>query len=253
MVAHAAEVHFGRLHACLRELTGADELLVQRDDTRTALGLLDAVLVPITGGWPAPGEAASLTTAERDRLLAELWIRTWGPSITGSPVCSQCATRFDMSFGLDELCAATWPEPPPVRITSEGRRYRVPTGADELAVTALPTERAVALLATRCALDEGSEADASTLAQAFEASVPVLDLDLDARCPGCGYPSAVAFRLQSYLLTALRAERARLPTQIHTLATAYGWSVREILELPRSTRIQLVGLAESQASPRRAS
>ena len=80
----AKELQFGRVHALLRELCGYDELLVETDDTRTALRLLDRLLVGGEGTWPPPGAAAAMTAPERDRVLAEVWIRAFGPRVAMS-------------------------------------------------------------------------------------------------------------------------------------------------------------------------
>ena len=253
----ASELHFGRVHAWLREICGHDELLVETDDTRTALRLLDRLLVAGQGMWPAPGGAAALSAPERDRLLAEVWLRTFGPRIGGSPRCAACAARFDTDFRLDDLSGALWPAPPATSIElSGGRRLRVPTGADELAVAGLPRGEAVARLIAACsegavAPVEAGDADVAAVTAALERAAPVLDLDLDARCPECGAANAVAFRMQSYLLRALARERAQLPEHLHVLARAYGWSATEILRLPRATRLRLVQLAQRALAPRR--
>lgn len=253
----AKELQFGRVHAWLRELCGYDELLVETDDTRTALRLLDRLLIEGEGIWPQPGAAAAMTAPERDRVLAEVWIRTFGVRIVGSPRCAVCAALFDTDVRLDDVANALWPVPPATSIdVGGGYRFRVPTGVDELAVARLPRGEAIASLIALCA-DENVAADrapdAAAVAATLEREAPVLDLDLDARCPECGAGNTVAFRIQSYLLRALAAERARLPEHLHVLARAYGWSASEILGLPRSTRIKLVRLAEGALSPRRPS
>jgi hypothetical protein len=171
--------------------------------------------------------------------------------------CAACATLFDTEFRLDELGGALWPEPPAIAIElAGGQRVRVPTGADELAVAGLPRAEAVVRLIAGCSdgalspTDAGAS-DVAVVTAALEREAPVLDLDLDARCPECGAANTVAFRMQSYLLRALARERARLPEHLHVLARAYGWSATEILRLPRATRIRLVQLAEGALSPRR--
>src|SRR5512144_804271 len=143
----ASELHFGRVHAWLREVCGHDELLVETDDTRTALRLLDRLLMAGEGTWPPPGGAAALSAPERDRVLAEVWLRTFGPRIVGSPRCAACGALFDTDFRLDELSGALWAAPPATSIALDGgRRLRVPTGADELAVAGLPRVEAVVRL-----------------------------------------------------------------------------------------------------------
>lgn len=252
----ASELHFGRVHAWLREVCGHDELLVETDDTRTALRLLDRLLVAGEGTWPPPGAAAALSAPERDRVLAEVWLRAFGPRIVGSPRCTACAALFDTDFQLDHLSGALWPAPPATSIElADGQRVRVPTGADELAVAGLPRAEAVVRLVAECSdgavlpTDAGAS-DVAAVTAALEREAPVLDLDLDARCPECGAANTVAFRMQSYLLGALARERARLPEHLHVLARAYGWSATEILRLPRAMRLRLVHLAEGPLSPR---
>jgi hypothetical protein len=239
------DLHFGRVHACLREVCGRDELLVDGEDTRTALRLLDALLVEAEVAWPKPGEASALTAPERDRLLAEIEMRTFGRRILGAPSCVACGEQFSSEFRLDELVSTLWAEPPPVELALPGGALRVPTGADELAVAGAPLESAVAALVARCA--EGNAVELAQASRALAESVPVLDLELDAACPECGANNALNFNIQSYLLRALAAERKRIPRHMHMLARAYGWSASEILALPRSTRAELVRLVEDSS------
>jgi hypothetical protein len=132
-----------------------------------------------------------------------------------------------------------------------GRRFRVPNGADELAVAELPHDQALHALTSRCAIDtapgEGDEADFEA---ALETSAPVLDLELSATCPECRTDNALTFRMQSYLLRALVEERGGLSGELDVLARAYGWSLSELLDLPRSMRAQLVRLLEARRTRR---
>ena len=245
----AAEVVFGELRVRVRPLCGHDELPLAGEDTRASIALLDALID--AGG----GLAGALTTPERDRLLAEVWRRTYGPRIQSSPRCAACDQQFDVDFDIDALMATVWPAPPPRRLSAAGRGWRIPNGADELAIAGLDGEDAALALARRCALDDAPEADSGTaaaFAAALEQEAPVLDLELDARCPECGHANLVAFRLQTFLLRALRRERSQLLTQVHRIAAAYGWPLADILSLARETRLQFVALIEADASARRA-
>jgi len=243
-----AEVVFGDLRVRVRALCGHDELPLAAEDTRTSIALLDALI-------EAPeGAADTLTTPERDRLLAEVWRRTYGPRVRSSPRCAACDRPFDADFDLDVLMAAVWPSAPPRELRAADRRWRIPNGADELAIAGLDPQGAEIALARRCAID-AAEADplaAAAFAAALDEQAPVLDLELDARCPECGHGNRVAFRLQTFLLRALRQERSRLLMQVHRLAAAYGWTLADILSLARDTRLQLVAFIEADATARRA-
>lgn len=251
------ELRFGRVRARFHELCGHDALLVAGVDTRTALRLLDGLLVADAGCWPGPGASEQMTVCERDRLLAAVLIEALGPRIQGSSRCAGCGERFDTEFRLPELVMALWPAPPPTELTlADGWRLRVPTGADELAVVGLDPDVAMEAMVERCVLERGLSTSTSALAAAFAERLavegPVLDLPLDADCPECGHVGRLEFRVQTWLLRALMSERAALPAQMHLLARAHGWGVSEILSLPRALRHELVRLAEPSRVARRA-
>jgi hypothetical protein len=242
------EVVFGDLRVRVRPLCGHHELPIGADDTRTGIALLDALI-------DGPQSAAdTLTTPERDRLLAEVWRRTYGPRVQSSPRCTGCERPFDVDFDIDALMAAVWPAVPPRRMELAGRAWRIPNGVDELAIAGLDGEGAALALARRCVLD-GTETDAEEAAAfvaALEENAPLLDLELEARCPECGHRNEVGFRLQTFLLRALRQERSSLLAQVHRIAAAYGWPLADILSLERETRLKLVALIEADAAARRA-
>lgn len=253
--------------ACLREISGVEEQAVEGAATVDAIRLLNGLLVA-TAGALDPGSASMLTAADRDRLLAAVYLRTYGPRVDGTVRCLRCEAPFDLDFSLAELQAMmraagkaaegqagstpeTGPDPLPdgnFRLAS-GRRFRLPTGEDECRVAGLPPEEAEEALLRRCLMGDGSGADgeAEEVEAAMEAAAPILDLDLDARCPECGAEQRVHFDLQHYLLKALYSERSQLAWEIHRLAAAYGWSLSEILGLPRSQRRSLVNLAEAES------
>ena len=261
--------------ACLRELSGAEEQAVTGTGTADAIRLLDGLLVASGGTAIAPGSATALTAADRDRLLAAVYIRTYGARIANTLRCVYCDALFDIDFSLEELLAYLSPQAndrghgaETVDISAErladgtfclsdGTRFRLPTGEDECAVLGSPADQAEQVLLQCCLLDENltDETGRDGLKEAVQAAMadvaPVLDLDLDAHCPECGRHQAVHFDIQHYLLSALQRERKQLAQEVHRLASAYGWSLTEILGLPRSQRRSLVALVESERSSRR--
>jgi len=248
--------------AHLRQLRGQDEQSVSGADSPSAIALLDRLLVKAPAGAPSPvaavlpGEAARLTISDRDQLLAAVLEATFGPRVESTARCSACGAPFDLDFRVDEISEAVRrpagtsgasPAPGGAFELPNGRRFRLPTGEDEIAVLDLPEEHAKAELLRRCVL-EGAADPTSDLLAAMEAEGGVIDLDVGARCPECGHEDAVRFAVQAYLLQALLQERDELRREVHRLATAYGWSHRVILSLPRSERRTLVRLVETEAS-----
>lgn len=225
-------VGFGA-YLTLREPCGHDEMAVAGLDTRTAVELLERLLERNPAARTKPN-AVKLSACDRDALLAALHRLCWGDRILSSLNCAACTRPFDLSFELSalqrQLHAQHQPLPP---------AWRVPTAEDELAcVDGGPLSSAADRLANRCGLKANE--DLQTLADALEAAAPILDVDLQAQCPECGFDQLAHFDLQSFLLQRLLGERETLLGEIHALASTYGWSLREILGLSRSARRALV-------------
>lgn len=227
----------------LRELCGEDEEAVAGTDTAEAIRLLDRLLSETEGAALGPGEAKHLTAADRDRLLANVYAAEFGPKIDCILRCTACAAPFDIDFRLPDLLGSlgmSLTEPPsaqaPTLELADGRRVRVPCGEDELVLLGLPPDRAESALLERCMIHGAAEPGDPAVTEALERAAPILDLDLDATCPECGAPVQAHFDLQRYVLAAIMQETAIRLGEIHLLASSYGWSLREILQLRRRQR-----------------
>lgn len=205
----------------LREPKGEDEMAVEGVDTACAVALLRRLL---TDGELDPGRMAA---ADRDALLAALHRQCWGDRIVSTISCAACASRFDLSFQLADLqrhlAAGGTPS----------ASFRAPSAEDEMAAAAHgPREGALRLAQVCGAGDEDIELASDALA----ATAPILDVDLATCCAECGHEQHAHFDLQSFVLQRLLNERPGLLAEVHALAAGYGWSLNEILSLPRGTR-----------------
>jgi len=236
--------------ALLRPLCGADEQLVSAAGCLDAIILIDRLLVAAPWAGVAPGEAHLLTAADRDRLLAAIYREGFGETITATLPCSHCATPFDLDFRLADLVAAAEPVGQATEahgwftITPAGLRFRLPTGADELAVANLTPETAAAILLARCTDGPLAPTEAEQVQAAMAALAPTLEVDLDAVCPACSSANAVHFDLQTWLLTSLVQEGRQRLAEYHCLARSYRWALTEIAALTRRERRQLIALVD---------
>jgi len=241
----------------VRDLTGNDERCVRDTSTQSAVDLL-ARLVE----WPAGSDADvdELTAPDRDRLLAAIYQRAFGKKIDSTATCTACSSPYDLGFALEDLFAAldrstgsstTQVLDDGTFRTSSGLRFRLPTARDEMEVSELPLEKAEQALASLCIVESSAGDSLSTLEDAIEEVAPVLDLDIDTACPECGARQGVRFDMQFYLLSAIERERAHVLREIHRIASAYGWSLEEILVLERNDRRALVQLIEGDLAARR--
>lgn len=242
----------------LRELRGRDEEAVAAAGTADAVALLDRLLLEVDGAAIGTGRAAELTAADRDRLLAAVYRRELGGRVEGTLRCGGCDKPFDLDFQLDDLIANVRTEAREAAAgiareergsfrMADGTRFRLPCGADELAVLALPEEQREDELLRRCLLAGASrKLDSGAVSAAMEAVAPLVELTLDAACPECKREQPLHFDLQHHLLgTLLQERRARL-LEIHRIATAYRWSLAEILELPRRRRREFAAQIERE-------
>lgn len=235
-----------------RELCAHDELSITEIGTAGAIALLDQLMTTGTDG-ATPPRAADLTTADRDRLLAAVYAHLWGNRIDSTINCVACAEPFDVQFRLDELQAFSQPDPLAAQLLPDGLfrlanggRFRLPTGADELAVSGLADDVAVGQLLHRCLPDGPATVDAQAVQEAMQAVAPLLDMDLGAQCPECGQVQSVRFSMQSFLLNRLKNEQPQVLADIHRLATTYRWSHGEITRLPRQERRQYARFIQAE-------
>lgn len=239
-------------YAYLRALRGEDEELVEDTDTWTAIALVDRILVDVPGAAARPGEARRLCAADRDRILAAVHMSELGARISSTIECPACRKPYDTELQLDQLLDAVQPSLDGVTAAGGGRfrlddgtQFRVPSGEDELIASAAADP--IAVLLERCV--EGGHIDIERLGALLERVAPVLDLEVDVECAECGHAHLVRFDVQSFLLGRLLAERAQRASEVHRLARGYGWSLAEILSLPRSQRRSYVDLVAREARP----
>jgi hypothetical protein len=239
--------------AWVRGLRGEDEDAIDaRAGTSAALALLDRLLTPDSEGHkPA---ASDITTADRDRLLVAVYARTFGSRITSTVRCVQCEGPFEVDFSLKDMrrdldAASAGLAADGTVALPDGRRYRLPTGRDE--VDAQSSMDPVAALLRACAVDTVGPDDAGVVPNLMRAAAPTLDADLAACCPECGAEQTIRFDVQSYLLASLAADETQLVREVHRLATAYGWSRAEILAMTREKRRAHVAHIDGETRLRR--
>jgi hypothetical protein len=229
----------------LRSLNGADEMAVENTGTKNLIGLLESLIQPGPTGNKV--NATQIVTADRDRLLALLYISMYGTRIESTISCTACSQKFDLDFLLDELLRHYQP----VALSDEGRyqvepgiSFRLPNGEDEMLVNGLTNAEAEKQLLERCLLDGNAETDSEKVQLKMAELAPVLSVEMQAICPECGNEQHVQFDMQSFFLTKLKQERPGLIREVHNIASHYHWSQQEILNLPRNLRKQYATLIQ---------
>jgi hypothetical protein len=202
----------------------------------------------------AAGEAdpERLPVGARDRrllLLREQWFGSHYESIAD---CPDCGVRVELTF-----------ETPPVGDVLDSLMrlnygaieidYRLPDTRDLLSlVDCRSLAEGRARLAERCivaarrdgdVLDHVPEDVIEPLAAALSAMDPDGDLRVALVCPDCGREWEAVFDPATHLWSDIESAAFRVLRDVDALATAYGWTEREILSLSprrRQTYLRMV-------------
>jgi hypothetical protein len=148
------------------------------------------------------------------------------------------------------------PEPPPQPVSAQGgegrskdaaivvrgRSFRLPTTRD-LAKVARETEArsAVVQLVEICRTESGEAAvwqdeELEEIGERMASADPLAEIRLKFDCAECGHQWDESLDIVDFVWLEIEARAKRLLVEIHTLATAYGWSEREILSLSEPRR-----------------
>lgn len=196
-----------------------------------------------------PGlEPSGLVVGERDARLLELRELLFGSELDGIAECPRCGDPVEYSLETRDLLAGR-PEHGAFDLVVSDHKLsaRLPTGADLAeAASAGDLDAARALLLERCLVEEpgvpAAEVVAALAEQLAEAD-RLADARLSLACPECRHEWTVAFEAGAWLWSELEAWAWRTLLDVHTLASAYGWSEAEILALGprRELYLELVG------------
>jgi hypothetical protein len=210
-------------------------------------------------GEVAAGRLEMLSAGERDRRLLDLREQAFGSELTSVADCPACGERLEMTFtAADIRPPATGLEGQPQRIEMDGYTvdFRAPAIGDLVAASAAAdVEAGRSVLLERCitASRRGKEVPPAGLPApileqvmaGMAAADPGAAVELALSCPACGRPWRAAFDIAAYFWDEIEAWAERTLIEIHALASAYGWSEREILSLSPARRRRYLEMVQA--------
>jgi hypothetical protein len=239
----------------LRTPTGSEDvhlLGATESATEVALWLLSVLACPTSDEvlrWE------ELTITDVDAAMLALRKVVLGGTIQSTMRCA-CGEAIDIAFEVDEYLEQHRPR-------AEGKiapgksagwwaldgtdgTFRIPTVGDWLAIEGHRNLRAE--LVRRCLQPSTmGRAAQRRMETAMEALAPNLAGSLQSVCPGCRGLLRIAFDPQRYVLRELRQRAAFVLEEVHLIASRYGWSERQILELPQPRRARYAELAHEMS------
>jgi hypothetical protein len=228
---------------------------VSRPPVERALALLAAACPERT-----PDQWARASIGQRDARLLQLQDELFGSRLETVVTCPRCGERLDVGFSTHDMEAEASPAVPDggSQVDVQGYQvdYRFPTSLDllpDVGQSAPPGRETLlrkCIAAARTA--DGTEVEANTLPEAVVTAVledmartdPMADVQVGLSCAACRHQWSAPFDILTYLWAEVDEWAQRMLQEIHTLASAYGWSEREILRLSARRRrlyLDLVG------------
>lgn len=217
-------------------------------------------LAAAVSGLPA-GDVADLPLGACDLLLLQLREQCFGPRLEGLAECPRCGAELEVGIDVDELRVAGPGGDRAVADADGGRT--VPGAVGGRTATVAVAGRTVELrpltshdvrrfgsdrdrLLAQCIVGEpggavqpvGTDEPAApsrALLDAVEAQLDALDpqaaptVDLD--CPSCGATWPASVDIAEFVWSEVDRFARRLLSDVHTLASAYGWREPDVLAI----------------------
>jgi hypothetical protein len=206
----------------------------------------------------AVDDVEALPLGRRDALVLELHRSLGGGTLEATAECSACGEPVDFCLEPAALLARERERVDAVQVEAGSCvvAWRPPDSRDVAAAAeqadALAAER---LLISRCVVHALGPDGETMLAEALppearEAvaaamleSDPLAEVLVALGCPACDTSFTAELDVSTFVFSHLRARGQRLLYEVHTLASAHGWTESEVLALDerrRSAYLELV-------------
>jgi hypothetical protein len=228
------------------EAFSATELLAAWDQASDRPPLARTALLL---GWyvgTSAERAARLPIGRRDELLFELRTALFGAKLRSLTSCARCGELLEFDLDARSICERPAGEiDEALLIESDGYQlnFRLPTTNDLAALSrAADLRESRTMLLRRCIANARvGEADLpfeqlpehilNAVVEAMAKADPLADVQIGLVCNHCQHSWSAVFDIVSFLWTELDAWARQTLQEIHVLASAYGWSESQILEL----------------------
>lgn len=209
----------------------------------------------------AAGMPLARSLGERNARLLALHAHWFGPEIELLSHCPACGTAAQFTADSNALAAqAPVPDVPgPHHLLALDHEvcFRLPDG-DDVAAAAAETgvddtvfaQRLLARCVTSCARDGNPvrvedipRTVLDAISQRIEALDPGADISFALACPQCEAPWCASLSPGELLWRKLRAVAERLLLEVDALASAYGWTERDVLALTPLRRAAYLQMA----------
>ena len=202
---------------------------------------------------------AELSIGERDARLLQLREWMFGSRLVNTAECPRCNERVEWENRVGDIriqplqCIPT-SDAFNLDMANYSVRFRLPTSKDIAAVmNAGGSDSMHRNLLERCiasACYNGETCDPGSLPEDVLAAIesriekmdPQADIKIDLTCPQCAHKWGVLFDIASFLWAEINQWAEQTLHAVHKLASVYGWSEHDILNLSPVRRQLYLGL-----------
>ena len=227
--------------------------------------ILQRALILVTAASPEldSNAVAKLSIGARDARLLQLREWLFGTQICSTAQCPLCGSQVEWEekttqLRLQAICDAESADEFSLDSDCYRLRFRLPASLDIARAMAEANKDArvgATALVKRCvvsAVRDGKACDVATLPEhvleALSGQIGKLDPQADIitalTCPDCAHQWEVQFDIASFLWTEINSWAERTLRTVHRLASAYGWTLKEILNLSPIRRQLFLGMIE---------
>jgi hypothetical protein len=200
-------------------------------------------LLRLADGCFSEADALEVDVGARDAALLRLHRSLFGPTLAGVTSCPACADELELALDAGELASSYVPAEP---VEAAGLVARLPTGRDlSAAGRAATVAEARTLLAARSTGAELDDDAVAAVSSALGETAGPADALVALRCPSCGHEWEAPLDVAAFVWIEVDAAARATLLEVDALARAYGWTEREVLELPRARRRGYLELVES--------
>ena len=183
-------------------------------------------------------EPGRLPIGARDALLIRVRENLFGERLDSTVACPLCAEEQEFQLSTSGILVPPGAVETKLSASFEGAGYefRLPNSNDLVSIQGAETlDEAKRNLVLRCLGGDGTaslpEGAIDAISDAMAKADPQADIEISLECFRCSHRWAVAFDIASFLLSEIQEWALRSMHQVHKLASAYGWSEAEVLEV----------------------
>jgi hypothetical protein len=187
----------------------------------------------------------------RNRALAQVELSCFGPNPGAWTRCTECGEKLEVELDFRNLASGALEEGQFEPIVIKGRRFRLPTSRDLALAAQEPDTRSAAVrLIETCATEAQnvpvwSDEDLEEVGDRMALADPMAEVTFNFTCPECAHEGNATLDIAAFIWEEMEARAKRLIYEIHSLASAYGWTEKEVLALSEHRRARYLELVQA--------